>query len=450
MSGLIIWGIFLNWGDIPFDFHDWAEVWAPRIAVVRDALLKNTLPFHMSDTTALRGVTDRFFTIPDIISTPQMILLRFLETGPYILVNILILYTIACWGLLLLRRRFSLSLAVFSALFILYHFNGNIISHISVGHINWGGYYLFPFFLLLTLHLLDGDHSWRWVSKMAFLLFFINLQGSFHHFIWCAMFLGILALTCWRTFFASLKTLVAAVLLNLFRLLPPILGLGKFDNEFIGGYPSLLDLLKAMLVIKPPAESLTVRSAINLLGWWELDIYIGLAGVLLVIFFGIFRWLKTVSQGKGHPELVIPVLTLVLLSIGRVYRLVMMLSIPLLNAQRVSSRIFLLPFTFLLVFGAWELQQWINSASPSPITRAAGLGILAVMGHDLWQHLKLWQVTNASLAFPFTPRDLTLVMVNNRPDPPYFTLLGVGAALSLLTIIFLLIKSFTEQKEVKP
>ena len=61
------WGFFLNWGNIPFDFHDWAEVNAPRLAFLKDAITKGKLPLHMPDSSALRGVTDRYMALPDMI-----------------------------------------------------------------------------------------------------------------------------------------------------------------------------------------------------------------------------------------------------------------------------------------------------------------------------------------------------------------------------------------------
>lgn len=449
LAGVLLWGKFLNWGNIPFDFHDWAEVWAPRIAVVRDALIKGTLPFHMNDSTALRGVTDRFFVIPDVISTPQMILLRFLEPGAYILVNQIFLFTLATLGLLWLRRRLSLSLATYTVLFLLFHFNGNILAHISIGHINWGGYFLFPFFVILVMQLLDGERNWNWVAKMSFLLFFIFLQGSFHHFIWCILFLCILAATCWKTFSTLFKAITGAILLSLFRILPPILGMGIFDDEFIGGYPTAWDLLLALVDIKSPAESLSIRSDINILGWWELDMYIGITGASILIFFGLYRWFQRAGQGNDYPELILPVSALVFLSIGRVYRLVMMLSIPLFNAERVSSRIFLLPFTFLIVISAIEIQQWVKTSKHVVSIQLVSLGGLLILINDLWQHLKLWQVTSSFKSFPLTPRDLSIVTVNNHADAPYFMLLGIGAGISLITMLFLIYKTWHERK-IKP
>ena len=47
--GCALWVFFLNGGDIPFDFHDWAEVNAPRLAFVQDALRKGVFPLHMPE-----------------------------------------------------------------------------------------------------------------------------------------------------------------------------------------------------------------------------------------------------------------------------------------------------------------------------------------------------------------------------------------------------------------
>ena len=49
LLGALLWGKFLNWGNIPFDFHDWAEINAARIAFVQDAIRKGVLPLHMTE-----------------------------------------------------------------------------------------------------------------------------------------------------------------------------------------------------------------------------------------------------------------------------------------------------------------------------------------------------------------------------------------------------------------
>lgn len=435
-----LWGRFFNWGRIPFDFHDWAEISAARMQFVRNAILDGVLPLHMTETAHLRSVTDRFMAIPDAILSPQVLLLGILEVGAFFLVNTLLLYTLGTLGLIALRRHFRLSLAAYTVLFLLFNFNGHILAHNSVGHATWGGYFLFPWLAVLIFQLMDGDQSWRWVANTSLLLFFIYLQGSFHHFVWALFFLGFLGITAWNFFAPVLKALIAAVLLSMVRILPPALELGKWDSEFLGGYPTVMDILQSMVIIKFPEQSLETRSMLNVLGWWEFNLYVGLIGAVFVITFGVVSWIRNRRAECGYPHLLLPVAAVTLLSLGRVYRLLMLLPIPLISAERASIRMIILPFVVLLIVGAIELQRWLEARQrPLPV-QLSGLFLVAAMGHDLWQHLKAWQVTNAYLAFPHTPVDLTIKVVGNRPDPLYFVILIVGAAITLLTFLYLVYK----------
>lgn len=447
-AGVFLWGKFLNWGNIPFDFHDWAEVNAPRLAFVRDAVIKGVLPLHMPDGSALRNITDRFMSLPDVILSPQVILMRWMEVGPFVLVNTLLFYAFGFLGLLWFRRRFNLGLAPFTALFFLFNFNGHILTHMSIGHITWNGYFLFPWMLALIFRLLEGNHSWRWVAKMALLLFFMYINGSFHHFIWALLFLGFLAISSWRHFWPVFKAGVFAVLLSMVRILPPVLHLHQFDDEFLGGYPTLMDVLSSLVTIKFPEQSLDVRSMLSSLGWWEYSLYLGLLGTLFLVVFGIYRWVKKKDPQHGYPELVIPILGVALLSIGRLYRLARLVPIPLLSGERASIRMMILPLVVLLILATIELQSWLRARGSAQepgqtrriqvVEQIAGLGLLLALVHDLWQHLKVWQVTNAFAAFPTTPTNLAIKIVANHPDPPYITVLAIGAAISLVSLVVLL------------
>ena len=122
LAGIFLFGVFFNWGNFTVDFHDWAEISAARLAFLQDAVLKGALPLHMADASALRGVTDRFMSIPDMILSPQIQLMRFMDVKMFIFVNILLLYTAGCIGLLRLRKKFSLSLIVTAVVFFLFQF----------------------------------------------------------------------------------------------------------------------------------------------------------------------------------------------------------------------------------------------------------------------------------------------------------------------------------------
>jgi hypothetical protein len=100
LAGIFFWGKFLNWGKIPFDYHDWAEINAARIEFVRNALRSGQIPLHMAEIGHLRNLTDRYMSIPDAILAPQMVLLLFLRTGLFVYINTLILYVFGLIGLL--------------------------------------------------------------------------------------------------------------------------------------------------------------------------------------------------------------------------------------------------------------------------------------------------------------------------------------------------------------
>jgi hypothetical protein len=438
LLGLLLWGQFLNWGRIPFDFHDWAEISAPRLAFVQDAVRTGQLPLHMPDGSALRNVTDRFMAIPDVMLSPQVLLLGVMDVGSFVLVNTWLLYSLGFLGLLWFWRKYELSPLVFAALSFLFNFNGSLLAHFSVGHINYTGYLLFPVLIALLIQMLEGENNWRWITKYALLMFFILLQGSFHQFIWGLILTGLVGLFYWKYFLQVLKALVFTCLLSSVRLLPPALLLGVFDNEFLSGYPTLLDVFTALIVPRGPQDAFLHKSILTSLGWWEFDLYIGVIGMAIVLIFGLVFWLRNLRTTHQYLELFLPVVVLFTLSIGRLYRLVMLLPIPLLNGERVSARFMSLVFGVLLLIGVINLNQWFRERRHNSWVGWASLGLILVLVSDLWQNLKLWRVNVAYEDFPKTPVDLAIKVVSNHGDSAYFTFLIFGSVVSVITLVFLL------------
>ena len=432
--GGCLWGQFLNWGNIPFDFHDWAEINAPRFAFLRDAVIKGVLPLHMPDGSALRNLTDRFMSLPDVFLSPQVLLMRFLDVGPFVLLNTLLLYTLGVWGLWSIKKRFGLSPVVFAFLFLLFNFNGHILAHTSVGHITWGGYYLSPWFFVLIFRLLDGDHRWLWSVEMALFLFFTFLQGSFHQFVWECMFLGLLGMVAWKHWQPLLKALTFAGLFSMVRFLPPTLLLGQFDTDFYGGYRLPWQLLESMVKQVTPATSKPFINFGSNLGYWEFDLYVGWVG-LAFILIGLFLWFKPQIMSRRFSPLLFPMIVLTLFSIRDIYLPFAHLPIPLLNAERVPSRMAILPFTQAMVLASVAVQAWLNRARPHWLVYLAAFLGLCYLGVDLSKRTLAWQVVEAFRQFPTTPVNLAIKVVSNHPDPVYINLLGWGAGVSLVGLI---------------
>ncbi len=138
LFGVFLWGEFFDWHRSFFNNLDWALINLPRFDVIRDALHYGQLPLHVANTAPLHDVTDRFFGLPDVITTPQMLLLLFVDIDTFAILDVLIFFTIATVGLLWFKRKFNLSLIAYTILFFLFNFNGYIQAHYSAGRVGAG------------------------------------------------------------------------------------------------------------------------------------------------------------------------------------------------------------------------------------------------------------------------------------------------------------------------
>ncbi len=433
------WGYFLNFGDIPMDFHDWGEVNGPRLAFLKDAVTKGQLPLHMPDPSALRGVTDRYMALPDLILSPQILLLRFMSVGTFVLVHTWMMIGLGYWGLLQLKKRFSLSLLNFTWIAMLFFFNGHMISHYAVGHVTWGGTFLLSWFAEFVFSLIDGERGPVWEAKMAFLLFIIFLQGSFHQFVWCVIFLGFLAVSNWKTFFPILRSGIAAGLLSAVRIIPPAMQMGAFDDDFLGGYTLLIQVINAFVKIISPANSLNQAKTGAVQGWWEFDIFIGITGVL-VLLAAVTAWLILHQRSLGFPSLIIPVALLTVFSYQNCYQLMRFLRIPLFSGERVSSRFLIVPLIFVMIAGVAAMQRWMKNR-PFPAGNVLLTALLIPTAFFLGKHLNAWKVTEAAKVYPKMEVDLALKTVANHPDSQYTTGLLIGAVISVLSGLLILIRA---------
>ena len=96
------------------NFHDMSY-----LNILKEALITQTMPFHVPDLDQMNRVESRFLGTTTYISTPQLILLYWLETHTFVIVNHLLMFSIGFYGCLLLRQHFQLGRIAFYFLFIL-------------------------------------------------------------------------------------------------------------------------------------------------------------------------------------------------------------------------------------------------------------------------------------------------------------------------------------------
>ncbi len=454
LVGVYLWGIFFSWGNISFDFLDWAEVTGPRYALLQDAARQNELPLHANNDTILRNVTDRYLAIADTPFSPQFYLLRFISMGQFAFVDTLLLYTLGFLGLVWMGLRYRFSPWVFGLACVLFNFNGSLDIHLAVGHENWVAQFLLPYFVLLVFHLVERRRAgWLWVLGMVITLLTILLQGHFHLFVWCLIFLGLLGIAQWHLIKPIFWSGLFTGLICLPRLLPPALVLKDITQNYLGGFSSLLDLVASLVILRDPIVSVSLPSDMYPLSSWEVDFYIGLMGILLLFYFGIYRPLRLRKSTDGpYLSMFLPITGITVLSIGSIYEVILhFLPVPPLTGERVTSRMFILPFVFILTYALMNLQGWLSDMRSVENGRKPSWGLLGgllaatlVLLHDLYRHLVGWRIRNLDGLvqwFPKVPFDPTRVQVANHADPIYTNLLlgGLGVAVLALVVLVWLI-----------
>jgi hypothetical protein len=439
--GILHWGYFLNWFNNRFDMGDWHIIIDPNLVFLSNALRSGHLPLHGNSPLF---VPDRYLGRPDRPLSPQLLLLDFVNPATYVLINLWIFYALGFIGLLLIRRRYHLSLASFAALFLLFNFNGHITAHLAVGHMEWVGYFLLPFFVLLVLRLLEGEKTdWGWVFGLAFTSLAINLQGAVHFFLYCMAFLLLLAIFRPCYWIPVIKAIIASLLLSMLRLLP--LAIQYYAGggvQFIYGFLSVSHMLDSFVVLHPPYILNTPSGQI---GGWEIDYYIGLIGFLFLIYFGV---LKNWVNEKKFRLLYYPMLVMAFFSLADAYRPFFNSPIPFMDSQRAPSRFILIPFVFLIVLASLQLQKWIDEHKYEGWMEKVAVAFgMVFIGVDLFEHSRAWRLASMSSKVLEKFTDIVQVPLVNRPDPLYMTSIIAGLALTVSAAIILAVLTLREQKQ---
>ena len=465
LLGAYWFGVFFNWGDHTLFFQDWADITGPRTEFLRTAVKSGQLPLHISDPSTMHGNTIRYLTVPDTLISPQILLLARFSIQRFNYINVLLFYTLGFAGLLALRRKFHLSIFALAVLTLLFNFNGDLLAHFSVGHMTWIGTFLFPWFALLIFRLLEGDHSWKWIFWMSSLMAVIWLQGSFHQFLWLLIFLGLIGLFVPGCFWMIVRSGFFVLLLSAFRILPSIMLVGKYGASYISGYPTFFSLWDSLINI----TNLTGTYFYFPPGYegvspWETANFIGILGTIFMLYFGLVRGMLV--RQAPFQKLLLPLGGMLLLSMGQFFGYLRMIPIPLIQGERVGTRIISVVLVFLFIFAAERLQRWLDSsaistdAEPPSLNSTGILPAWVLQGSlllafsmemmELWINLKTWSIPNAVKEFWWVYYDVDKWYVkNNWADTTYLALVFGGLALSLITFAALALIAWRRSRKVE-
>lgn len=115
--GLFHWGYFLGWFNNHFDMGDWHQYVAPYLIFLTKAFRSGQLPLQGNGQLLIPG---QYLARPNRPFSPQILLLYFLDPAKFVLVNVWLMYTVGFVGLLLIKKRYNLSLSSFTLFFLLF------------------------------------------------------------------------------------------------------------------------------------------------------------------------------------------------------------------------------------------------------------------------------------------------------------------------------------------
>ena len=434
--GALHWIAFLDVGEMRMTVEDW-PLQLMYGTVLKQAVTEHTVPWHTSQPVLN---TTHFLTIPETTLSPQVLALARLPVGLYALCNILLLYTAGFIGCLLIRGKYQLSAFAGAVLFLLFNFNGFITAHIGVGHAWVLGYFLLPYFCLLTLNLAEGKGGLGAAGAMAFVLFAILLQGSFHIVIWCCMFLAMLALAHRPSRATVAWTILFTAFLGAFRIVPSAIEYRNMSSyHFLSGHRSLYDLFQSFVAIKERSE-FPIGGIFGRQGWWEYDYFIGVLGLTMLIFLGIIvRWRKDLSdlRGREYKALDWPLGLMALLSMSYFWAFIAKLPLPLVNSERASSRFLIIPVLMLLVLSCARMQEALDRLLARGNWKWLLVPAFLITAFEIVNHSVRWSVTLFERTEILYPYPVEVQIAAAPATAAYETVFKLSLLVSAATAVFL-------------
>jgi hypothetical protein len=432
-GGLLHWVLFFHYGDIAFSAYDWHKEYT-YYSIIKNAIATGRMPYHVD--IIFQG-TRRFLALPETNLSPQILLLPFMSIGRFVLVNVLILYTAGFVGCLLIARRYGLSILAFTVFFLLFNFNGHLTSHMGVGHSMWSAYFLLPFLILLTMEIVEGKATRTTPIKLAFVLFFIVLQGGLHIYVWALAFLFLLMLFNPSQLRPLGLSMVFSVALSAFRLFPAAFALSGKAERFIWSYPTVRDMLDALITIRQQTPERLAPWGTA--GWWEYDLYIGLTGLAFVLWFGVVsRFLKSTPAEHRYGAFDIPLLIMFVLSVSYFWAFISRIPLPILKSERVATRFIVLPLILLITLASVRFNDLLERIKQTVKLRIAAVVGIALVSLGFLDHSYLWSVARLERVFKGQGVVPSVPVIVTMRDVSYETILAVSAIVSAVGIAGLL------------
>ncbi len=468
-AGLIHWFAFIALGHPTYQALDWPLIhqW---LDVIKQALLTGRVPYHASYflnefQTHQFIWGDRFFAIPYITVSPQVLLLGLLSVHAFMKVQLILLYTLGFLGVYQWVKRLDLSSGAAILLFLFFNFNGFLVGRMGVGHLQNAGYFLVPWFLLLLYRCLEDKHESYSRSiahgiEFAFLVVFVLMQGSLHT-VYQMVLVGFITMLFYpKKLLWYGGSLLLALIGATYFIVPNIL-YGQYphavDRIIFGGYglasgDAGAPLIAAKNIITMMVngiyhiwQALTVAYSARFDATWEYSVYISIVGAL--VLFGslmtVIAKKRSLIQGVVHRDrFVLAAIVVMGLSFSSVsYHLFNALRhvVLLPSIDRLPSRLFYYPLSVAFLVASTGFDVFVSMVDGKKTKRAIEWIVLFSMFALLMIHSYGWSVNQTEKNYVRSPEALTqkfyTVIYDRLDDTSYKKTVAVSYGVSLATVL---------------
>jgi hypothetical protein len=434
LAGAAHWIVLLDQGRFqgpPVTLEDWPKEYR-YLAVLQQAVREGRVPYVLTEPIVF---SRKFLAIPETRLSPQVALLALLPPGTFVLADTLLLLGAFVGGLVLLARRYALSPLPAAFLFLIAGTSGHVSAQMAVGHSMWTGFLLMPFVLLGACALAEDETPRATPLWLALALFAILMQGALHVFAACVLFLLLLAAFNPSRARGVAVTLLWTAALGCVRLLPAVFVARRREAAFLTGFPSIVDLGRGLLTILP-ADAGQRGGFFGRVDPWEYDLYVGPAGLAFLLFGGVWLAVRGVEALPGGAErrLYGPMAVMAILSFGDAGVVLGLSRIPLLSAERVTTRLLAVPLVFLALLAAIRVERALRPAGRAAHALAAA-GLLAT-AIGLAAHTWSWRVASLAETLPQRRPVIDVRIADLPPEPAdsdrlYLWLVRGGLAVTL-------------------
>jgi|APSaa5957512535_1039671.scaffolds.fasta_scaffold07222_2 hypothetical protein len=434
LIGAAHWYLFSQYGNILWKSFDWLGTY-PWFDITKNSILTLKLPYHATayDTeiignTIASGTNGsyqvRWFSGGYAFVSPQIILLSILSVAQYISFSLIFYFSLGTYGIYKWAKELNLSLAASIFLFLIWSFNGYIVSRMGIGHLLYCNAYMFVplFFWFLYKFIKNKNMNWQRSLKNALLfslfIFFTKLNANGQN-TYQFLLVGLIVMLFYqKQLLWYLLSVFFSFILMSFYIFPTAMFssyVGK-DRIIFGGYGFKMGLGDTLLFPLDMASSIIQKglyhvgnifyqlwraltvpfTAVND-GSWEISLFIGNFGLILVFLCCVALFLKHKDKIEfGNYRFFFAVGIVALLSISVVEaRLVSLFEtlthVIIPKVDRLPSRLMIYPFSLVLMFAAMGFDDLFVKI-PEKFRSYVKWGTLFILLIILMQHSYGWSV----------------------------------------------------------